>query len=182
PPAPPLLCFSSRMDAQKGLELFIPRFEELLQEFNFQFIANGDGESRYKAYFQELAKKFPGRVAVNFGFNLELVRRLFSGCDMLLIPSLFEPCGLVQMEAMRYGCVPVARAVGGLADTIADGKNGFLFKNFTPLGFNGAIIRALEHYRDEKEWQGIVRSCMKEDFSWEKSAKRYRELYEKLLG
>lgn len=177
----PVLSMSYRLEAQKGLDLVLEVMEYILNEYKVQLVVNGDGDPQYKTYMKGLYEKFPEQVGLNLNANFTLPRHIFAGADMILLPSKFEPCGMVQMEAMRYGCVPVARAVGGLADTVVDCSTGFTFKGFNSLAFFGTIVKALESFKDKKKWQGIVQNCMKQDFSWTNSAKRYEELYYKAI-
>ncbi len=177
----PILAISWRLEAQKGIDLVIEIMEYVLKEYKVQLIVNGDGDPVYKTYMKELYEKYPEQVGLNLNANFTIPRHIFSGSDIILLPSSFEPCGMVQMEAMRYGCVPVARAVGGLADTVSDGRTGFTFKEFNSLSFYGALVRALETYKDNNKWQTIVQNCMKEDFSWTSSAEKYEELYFRVL-
>lgn len=173
----PILAMSYRLEEQKGLDLIVQVMEYLLKEYKVQLIVNGDGEPQYKTFMKKLYESFPEQVGLNLNANFTLPRHIFAGADIILLPSKFEPCGMVQMEAMRYGCVPVARAVGGLADTVIDGVTGFTFKEFNPLALFGAAVKALENYKDKTKWQKLVKSCMSQDFSWTNSAKRYEELY-----
>jgi starch synthase len=120
--------------------------------------------------------------------NFALPRHLFAGGDIFLMPSQFEPCGVAQMEAMRYGNVPVVRRVGGLNDTVKDFNpetvqgNGFVFQNFEKMALFAALIRALETYRHGEVWQSLMKKCMETDFSWSSSAKKYSSLYEKAIA
>ncbi len=173
----PLLAISYRLEAQKGLDLIVEVMEYILKEYKAQLVVNGDGDPQYKTFMKGLYEKFPDQVGLNLNANFTLPRHIFAGADMILLPSKFEPCGMVQMEAMRYGCVPLARAVGGLADTVVDGVTGFTFKEFNSLAFFGSVVKALENFKDQKKWQTIVKNCMRQDFSWTNSAQKYEELY-----
>jgi starch synthase len=177
----PILSMSYRLEEQKGIGLVKEVLEYLLREYKVQVVVNGDGDPQYKTYMKELYEKYPEQVGLNLNANFTLPRHIFSGSDLILLPSKFEPCGMVQMEAMRYGCVPIARSVGGLADTIIDNMTGFTFKEFNSLAFFGTVVRALEAYKDKKRWMEIVKNCMKADFSWTNSAKKYEELYYRVL-
>ncbi len=177
----PIIAMSYRLEAQKGLDLIREVMEYILQEYKIQLVVNGDGDPQYKTYMKKLYEDFPEQVGLNLNANFTLPRHIFSGSDMILLPSKFEPCGMVQMEAMRYGCVPIARAVGGLADTVIDGQTGFTFKGFNSLALFGAIVRALEAYKDPKRWKNLVTNSMQQDFSWTNSAKKYEELYYRVL-
>jgi starch synthase len=138
--------------------------------------------------FKELASRYPGRVAALLTFNRPQEQRLFAGCDIFLMPSRFEPCGLNQMIAMRYGCVPVVHRIGGLADSVADYcpetglGNGFSFVEYDPMALYTALVRAVEAYRHREIWSQLVRRCMAADFSWNRSAARYVDLYYRALA
>lgn len=183
----PLLGMVGRMEEQKGIELLFPILEILISEMNVQFVAVGGGEPKYRSFFEEIAKKYPKNVGTHLMSDFKLARHIFAGADIFLMPSKFEPCGITQMEAMRYGAVPVVRQTGGLSDTVknfsplGNSGNGFVFKKFNSYSFFGAIIRALETYKHKKIWLKLVKKIMKMDFSWESSAQRYLELYKKTL-
>lgn len=173
----PVLAISGRLEEQKGLNLIIEVAEPLLSEYNIQLIINGGGDNRYRSFFTDLQKRYPEKVATNLVPNFTLPRHIFAGADMILLPAKFEPCGLVQMEAMRYGCVPIVRATGGLADTVEDKINGFSFKKYDRWSFFATVIRALENYKDKSRWKEFTKTAMKRDFSWTESAKQYVDLY-----
>lgn len=184
----PLLGMVGRLSPQKGIDLLMPILETLISEFNVQFITIGEGEAKFRTFFEEMAKKFPQRVGCHMMFDLALARHVFAGCDLFLMPSKFEPCGITQMEAMRYGAIPVVRKTGGLADTVKDFDprkdegTGFVFEDFNSYAFFGALVRALETYKYKKIWQELMKRAMKADFSWEFSAKQYLKLYEKAIS
>ena len=140
------------------------------------------------SFFQNLTEKYPRNMAGHFTFDDVLAHRIFSGADAVLIPSKFEPSGLTQMEAMRYGTVPLVRKTGGLADSVTDYDpktkrgTGFVFESFDQYSFFGAVVRAIETYRYSKVWQEIQRQGMKSDFSWASSAKEYGQLFEKAIA
>ena len=115
-------------------------------------------------------------------FTDEFEHLLLSGADMCLMPSQYEPCGLTQMRAQRYGTIPVARRVGGLADTIEDGVTGFLFDDYTSTDFMRAALRAVEQYHEPQGWEEMMREAMARDFGWDKSAARYVQMYKRVLG
>lgn len=184
----PLLCFWGRIDEQKGINLIIETIKFLLDEMNINFLVVGPTSNDYfRDFFANLEKEYPGRVGTHLMFNGQLVRKLAAGADISLLPSKYEPGGIVAMEAMHYGCVPVARATGGLADSIADydpEKNvgtGFKFNKFTREGFLVAVVRALETFRNKKEWGKIMRRGMEQDFSWLKTAESYVDLYNRAM-
>jgi len=177
----------SRFTNQKGFDLLEPIIDRLFENTDIQLAILGDGESRYKEMIEEGRKKFPKRIGYHFEFDVALPHLIFSGADAILIPSRFEPCGIVQMQAMRYGSIPIIRKTGGLSDTVEDfnpEKNrgeGFVFEQYDPYGLFVAIIKAGAYFRLKKEWQGIVKRAMKKDFSWERSAQEYIEVFNNLL-
>jgi starch synthase len=178
-PGTPVIGMSARMVAQKGLDLILgsPRFLSL----DAQFIFLGQGEKRYVDILEELGALVPGRIGVQTNFTVEQEHRLLAGADMIVMPSQYEPCGLTQMRAQRYGTLPVARKVGGLADTIEDNITGFLFDDYTQADFISACARAIDHYRHPAVWTGMVREAMARDFGWEKSEGKYRDLYRRAM-
>ena len=187
-PAPdtPLLILISRMDQQKGVDIAI---EGLLQalKFNWQAILLGTGDPKLEEACRKLEADYPDRIRAAILFDTALSRRMYAGADILLMPSRYEPCGLAQMMAMRYGCVPLARATGGLQDTIVDysqfqeNGTGFLFKEPNAKAFSETIERALTVFHDQDQWQQIQFNGMRQDFSWEKSALQYVKLYREIL-
>lgn len=178
-PGTPLVAMCARLVEQKGLDLVLNGPLESLLETQFLFL--GRGEERYESALRARAAAVPDRIAVETGFSVERERRLLAGADLLLMPSLYEPCGLTQMRAQRYGTIPVARRVGGLADTIRDGVTGFLFDDYAPEALNRALDRALERYRDPVVWSSHVSAAMAASFGWERSAGEYRDLYARAL-
>lgn len=182
----PILAFVGRLVEQKGVEIFLPAVEELLSR-GCRLVVVGSGFPIYERNLEELADRFPDRLHVTIGFNEALAHLVYAGSDIFLMPSLFEPCGLSQLISLRYGTVPVVRAIGGLADTIIDVEGsedgyGFLFADYNSQELLGAVDRALVHYADPEGWRKIQRSGMTRNFSWEKSASIYRGIYFKLLG
>lgn len=177
----------SRMDEQKGFDLITQMLGTLMENIKFQFIVIGEGNPVYRVFFEELKNKYPDRIGTHFSFDARLPRMIFGGADAVLIPSKFEPSGLVQMEAMRYGCVPIVRKVGGLADSVddftpeKDEGTGFVFEKYDPISLTIAVVRAHELYRQKKEWAKLMKQAMNKDFSWEKSAKEYVKLFEMAL-
>ncbi len=184
----PVLGMVSRLATQKGIDLLVEIFEDLMIQ-NLQLIVLGTGTDKYENFFKKMAKKFPQKFCAKLLFDEKLARQIYAGSDMFLMPSRFEPCGLGQQIAMRYGAVPVARAVGGLKDTIKNvddfqkevAGTGFLFEKYDSREFLQAIKRALDVFQDKKAWRQIQLNGMGQDFSWEKSAKAYLSLYKKLL-
>jgi starch synthase len=129
-----------------------------------------------------IAARHPDRVWVDTSFTDEKEHRMMAGGDILLMPCRYEPCGLTQMRAQRYGTVPLVRRVGGLADTVHDGVTGFVFNEFSASAFAEAIARAIVAYRDRDQWFRMMRDAMARDFGWERSEERYRDLYRTVLS
>jgi starch synthase len=176
----PIFALTARLVAQKGLDLILG--DPGYFAFDAQYVFLGHGEERYEAALTELAERAPSRIAVKLDFTDEFEHLLLAGADMCLMPSLYEPCGLTQMRAQRYGTIPVARRVGGLADTIEDGVTGFLFDDYTPADFMRAALRAVEQYHETQGWEEMMREAMARDFGWDKSAARYIQMYKRVLG
>jgi starch synthase len=180
----PLLGIVSRLSDQKGLDLVLENLQNIVNE-GAQFVLLGTGDPRYEDAFKEFAAKCPGSVAAAIKFDAGLAQKIYAGCDMFLMPSRFEPCGLGQMISLRYGTIPIVRATGGLAETVVDynldpvNGNGFSFREYSPDMFLDAVKRALRVYReDRRQWRMLVERAMTQDFSWKKSAEKYIELYE----
>jgi len=170
-----VFAMGARLVAQKGFDIILADNSPLTPDAQFVFL--GAGEERYARALAELAAAAPDRVGVELKFTDRLEHRLLAGADVLLMPSLYEPCGLTQMRAQRYGAIPVARRVGGLADTIEDGVTGFLFDAYTPEALAQAVARALAAYADPAAWRRLVRQAMTRDFGWERSAAQYLAVY-----
>ena len=183
----PLLVISGRMDRQKGLDLAVESLPKLLANFEFQLVVLGGGDQNFRQFFQNLSADYPGRVAVHLRPSFSLPRKIFAGADILLMPSKFEPGGIVALEALRYGCVPLVRRTGGLNDIVEDFDpatktgNGFSFTAYDPWAFYGTVVSALTTYRDPDCWRRLVQNCLRCDFSWDHSAREYEELYRFLL-
>jgi starch synthase len=176
----PIFGLTARLVAQKGLDLILG--DPGYFAFDAQYVFLGHGEARYEAMLTELAERAPSRIAVKLDFTDEFEHLLLAGADLCLMPSQYEPCGLTQMRAQRYATIPVARRVGGLADTIEDGVTGFLFDGYTSEEFMHAAVRALDHYHDPDAWRGMMREAMSRNFGWERSESRYRDVYRRALG
>ncbi|MFN0097737.1 MAG: glycogen synthase [Gemmatimonadaceae bacterium] len=170
----PLIAMSARMVYQKGLDLILGSGFLMLDA---QFVFLGSGEPRYERTLLDLARRAPNRLGVQLNFTDRLEHRLLAGADFCLMPSMYEPCGLTQMRAQRYGTLPLARRVGGLADTIEDGVTGFLFDEYTSDDFLKGAARAMEAYRDPATFVRMQREAMARDFGWEHAEARYREVY-----
>jgi starch synthase len=179
-PSLPVFAMSARLTYQKGLELILAYPDYFALDAQFVFL--GAGDPKYVAALEELASRAPGRIGVEFAFTDRIEHRVMAGADMCLMPSMYEPCGLTQMRAQRYGTIPIARRVGGLADTIEDGVTGFLFDDYSSEDFMHAAVRALDQYRDPPGWHAMIREAMSRDFGWERSEMKYRELYRRVLA
>lgn len=167
----------TRFVKQKGIELITENFSKS----NCQFVFLGTGEKKYEIALLNLAKKFPKQFNAQIKFDEKLAHQIYASSDIFLVPSRFEPCGLTQMIAMRYGASPLVRLTGGLADTV-NKKNGFTFKKFSSDEFYKALKQALKiYYEKPKAWQRLTITDMKENFSWNKSAREYLKLYKKLI-
>jgi starch synthase len=175
----PLLGVVSRLTHQKGLDL-VAALEKQIAKLPAQLVVLGSGEKALEAEFQRLAELHPGQFAVRIGFNEGLAHRIEAGADIFLMPSRFEPCGLNQMYSLRYGTPPVVRATGGLADTVIDGINGFVFKEATTAALLATIQRAVATWHDRKAWQAMQADGMGRDVSWAKPAAQYAALYARI--
>ncbi len=186
-PDVPLLAMISRLADQKGFDLISQIIHPLLSQ-GVQFVVLGIGDQHYHEMFQSLAARYPEQVAIFLTFNTELAQRIYAGSDMFLMTSRFEPCGLSQLIAMRYGSVPIVRRVGGLADTVKEYEphtgsgNGFVFNNYDPWELFAAIVRALELYRFKDIWRILQQHGMAADHSWHASAMRYVDVYRNALA
>ncbi|WP_456277882.1 glycogen synthase GlgA [Bacillus sp. AK128] len=184
-PSIPMIVLISRLTKQKGLELVTHIFHELLNE-DIQFIVLGTGEDSFEHFFQEMSYTYPDKVRAYIGFDEKLAHMAYAGGDLFLMPSKFEPCGLGQMIAMKYGTVPIVRETGGLNDTVKPYNestrvgNGFSFSHFNAHDMLFTIKRALGFYQTKEHWSTIVSQAMSEDFSWSQSAFIYNQLYSKL--
>ena len=177
----PLLGVVSRVDPQKGVDLVISGLRKLGEEQPWQAVILGTGDPKLEDSLKRLVREFPERVRFLAKYDARMARRIYAGSDIFLMPSRYEPCGLSQMIAMRYGCVPVVRAVGGLHDSVTDGETGFVFIKPTVKDFVKAMQRALQAFQDKDAWQGMQVNGMNKDFSWSNSAYQYYKLYERLL-
>jgi starch synthase len=175
----PLLAVISRMDPQKGIDL-IPAALRRLTDLRWQAVILGMGLPRLEKAALRLQQEFPNQVRVEIKYDAGLARQLYAGADMLLMPSRYEPCGLSQMIAMRYGCVPVVTAVGGLRDTVIDTETGFLFSKPTALRLAAAIRKALAIFPDRTRWESLQKAGMSQNFSWTVSARHYFDLYHRV--
>lgn len=179
-PVTPMLAMVGRMDIQKGVDLALNVLEKIT-DIPWQFILLGTGDPALEEAARKMQTEYPGRVRVELRFDGALARQIYAGADMLLMPSRYEPCGLAQMIAMRYGCLPIVHVTGGLSDTVTD-ATGFRFKSATPRSLRTALIKALTVYADREHWRAKQLAAMSADFSWAKPAQEYFELYQALLS
>ncbi len=180
----PLIGIVTRLVSHKGIDLIKYVLEELVG-IGCKFAVLGSGEKIYEDFFREMNSRYPDRVSVTFGFNHTLSKQIYAGADMFLMPSQNEPCGLAQMIAMRYGTIPVVRETGGLRDSVHDNGdgngNGYTFKNYNANDMMYAVKRAYKDFENKDIWNELIKRAMTSDFSWEKSAGVYTELYKSLL-
>lgn len=176
----PIIAMISRLVSHKGFDLVKTVAEDILHE-DVQFVLLGTGEASYEEYFRYLGRRYEGKASVNIAFNGDLSRKIYSGADIFLMPSISEPCGLSQMIASRYATVPLVRETGGLYDSIKPygaGGNGFTFASCNPYDMLYVIHEALETYKNAEEWQRLMHKAAVTDFSWAASANEYKKLYE----
>ena len=184
----PLVAMVTRLVEAKGLDLVMRVLDELLEHENMQFVLLGTGDRVYEDWFRELAWRHPTKVSTNIYFSDEMAQRIYASSSIFLMPSAYEPCGLGQLIAMRYGAIPVVRATGGLTDTVipynkATGEgNGFLFADYNAHDMMYTIKKALTIYRDLGAWKRLMKNAMQADYSWARSSKEYKALYERLIG
>ncbi|WP_262032021.1 glycogen synthase GlgA [Microvirga sp. Mcv34] len=177
----PLFAVVSRLVHQKGIDLTIEATETILRQGG-QIVVTGRGDVRFEEQLRKLAAHYPGRLGVRIGFDETEARKMFAGSDFLLMPSRFEPCGLSQMYAQRFGTLPIAARTGGLADTVEDGVTGFLFEEASLAGLLSAVYRAVDTYRSQRRLKHMRRAAMKRSFGWERSAKQYHMVYRRALS
>ncbi|MFQ5708862.1 MAG: glycogen synthase [bacterium] len=176
----------SRLTKQKGFDLLMPIIGKIMQ-LPLQIVALGSGDRAYEDFFSAATRTYKRRFAACIGYNNRLAHLITAGCDLFLMPSLYEPCGLNQMYSLNYGTVPIVRKTGGLADTVKDYHeyyeegNGFSFSEYSPYALYLTIRRALDIFRDKKTWREIMKRGMKQDFSWKHSAQKYLALYQKAV-
>jgi starch synthase len=179
-PGTPLLAMVSRMDVQKGVDLALTALKSM-KSLKWQAVILGTGDPKLEEAALTLQALYPERIKVQTRYDAGLARQIYAGADMLLMPSRYEPCGLSQMIAMRYGCVPIVRAAGGLNDTVEHGKTGFVFQKIHHMSLMAAIKSAFKVYAQPEKWRAMQQAGMSQDFSWENSAKKYLELYQSII-
>ena len=189
-PDMPLLGVVSRFTHQKGLDLLLEVVPRLI-DLPVKLVMLGSGEAQLQHTARELAALYPGKIGAHIGFSEELSHLIEAGADMFVMPSRFEPCGLNQFYSQRYGTPPIVHATGGLADSVVDctpetlkdgSASGFVFGEMTAENLHATILRAVELYRDRKQWKTLCKHCMAKDFSWQHSAEAYLEVYRGVLG
>ena len=184
----PLIAIVSRLVEPKGMDLAVRMMDEILQHEDIQLVVLGTGEKRYEDWFKGLAWRYPKKVSVNIYFSNELAQRIYAGADIFLMPSKYEPCGIGQLIALRYGTIPVVRQTGGLKDTVQQYNkytqegNGFVFENYNAHEMMYALKRALSFYGNYEIWHKIQLNAVQADYSWKRSAKEYEALYERLTA
>ncbi|GAB4253889.1 MAG: glycogen synthase GlgA [Methylomicrobium sp.] len=187
-PSVPIFGLISRLVEQKGIDLVLECLPELLN-MPIQFILLGSGNKSFEQRLYNFAESWPHKLSITIGYDEELAHWIEAGCDIFLMPSRFEPCGLNQMYSQRYGTLPIVRKTGGLADTVVDSlpetidnhtATGFMFNEATPGSLMETIKRALILYRSQETWQALQTQAMQKDYSWSNSAKQYLTLYEHL--
>jgi starch synthase len=179
----PMIAMISRLVSHKGLDLVMTAIENILHE-DLQFVLLGTGDKKYEEFFINLAQRYEGKVSANIAFNGDLSRKIYSGADLFLMPSISEPCGLSQMIASRYATVPIVRETGGLYDSIKPygaGGNGFTFASRNPYDMLYVIHEAIDVYKNKEAWVELMKKAVGTDFSWLHSAESYKELYEELI-
>ncbi|NLB17898.1 MAG: glycogen synthase GlgA [Syntrophomonadaceae bacterium] len=184
----PMVGIITRLVSQKGLDLMAAVIDEIMG-LGIQLVLLGTGEDYYEKLFAEVKVRYPQQTSVNLGFDAALAQKIYAGSDIFLMPSRFEPCGLGQLISLRYGTIPVVRRTGGLADTITNYDfatgygNGFDFVDYSPEELLGALSRAVQLYRNNPDaWGKLIHVAMNMDFSWNRSAVKYLELYEKAIN
>lgn len=181
----PLISFVGRLSRQKGIDILSKSVKRIL-DTGSGLIILGKGDAEFESMVSRIGRDNKGRVFVRLGYDDGLAHKIYGGSDIFLMPSLYEPCGLGQMIAMRYGTIPVARRTGGLADTIEDydpvrdSGTGFLFDDYTPDALICSIRLAITTYSCKERWERLIKNAMKRDFSWKRSAEEYIDIYKSL--
>lgn len=176
----PTFCFIGRMAKQKGIDVLIKAIKRI-KKIDFNLVFLGQGDPNIEKSIMRISKSYPSNIKSIFSYNEEFAHKLYAGSDFILIPSHYEPCGLIQMVAMKYGTVPIASRTGGLKDSIKDGHNGVLFKKNSVSWLVKSIKHALSIYKNPKHFKSLALSAIKTDFSWDKSAVLYKKLYEEII-
>ncbi len=183
----PIIGVIARLALQKGIDLIVDSLDRLL-ELDVELVVLGTGDKTYERLLTDALERYRGKFNAIIGYDETIARRIYSGCDMFLMPSRFEPCGLGQLISLRYGTIPIVRGTGGLLDTIIDygedreAGNGFIFKNFDSDEMISAVKRAVRVYRNKEEWTHMIKAAMSMDLSWKRESGIYLDHYNKLLG
>ncbi|MGB3787226.1 MAG: glycosyltransferase, partial [Phormidesmis sp.] len=183
-----LIGMVSRLVEQKGIDLILQTMDRFLAYSDAQFVLLGTGDRYYETQLWELAARYPGRASVYLMYSDAVGRKIYAGCDAFLMPSRFEPCGISQMIAMRYGCIPIVRRTGGLVDTVShndpinEAGTGYCFDRYEALDLFTSMVRASEAYRFKPQWTALQQRAMRTSFSWEKSAVEYIKLYSDVMN
>ena len=184
----PLIGMVTRLAEQKGIDLLFDALPAMLQQRDFGFAVLGSGDHRYAAFFEDLARRFPGRVAFRSGYDESLAHLIEAGSDIFLMPSRYEPCGLNQMYSLRYGTIPIVRNTGGLADSVqhfnpdSGTGTGCVFNDYDSPAVRWAVGTTLDWYAVPKLWQTLMQNAMAQDFSWSRQILKYEALYRDLLA
>ena len=182
----PILGFVGRLTDQKGFDLIAEIMTDLAKD-GFQIVVLGTGDPKYHSMLVDLKERYPKNLSYSFTFDNHLAHVIYAGADMFLMPSKFEPCGLGQMISLAYGTIPIVRETGGLADTVIDADadksngNGFVFSDYTESALYAALVRAKKAYADGERWRELMRRAINMDYSWDKSAQKYLELFSRAL-
>ena len=179
-PKVPLIGFIGRMAEQKGMDILVPALDALGAD-PVQFVILGTGDRKFQDVLMEAGRRHPERISVQVAFDNGLAHQIEAGADIFVMPSRYEPCGLNQIYSLRYGAVPIVRSTGGLADTVADGRTGFVFRSYTTDALVATVRRATAAYVDSKAWRAIMKAGMAADFSWKASAREYLRLYREVV-
>jgi len=175
----PVFGLVSRLVGQKGIDLLIDIMDDILA-LNIKVVILGSGRKEFHYQLERVAEETPNQVYIDLSYNQKLAHQIMAGSDFLLMPSRYEPCGITQMAAMRYGTIPIVHKTGGLADTVQEGETGFLFEDYDQKSMLQTVRRALETYTNTSEFEDMIINCMNQDFSWEKSVTKYLALYKDL--
>jgi starch synthase len=185
----PVIGMVTRLSAQKGLNLLAEAAEDIFK-LDLGLVVLGSGESWHEDMMRQVQAGFPDKMGLTIGYDRQLSHEIIAGCDMFLMPSMYEPCGLAQMYSLKYGTVPIVRATGGLNDTVRDSRNnkcnpdettGFKFNRFLSQAMVRAVRRAVDAYKNRDTWRAMMLRGMAEDFSWDRSAREYINVFEKAL-